>query len=317
MTPHSSAIRSTGTYDGTGSNPPASSPNGNTFNSNSTAAVDISAAGAVIRIGQRVAVVTASTAGIGLAVAHTLAARGYHVVVSSRDIGRVSATVGLLRSRFGSAAASGLSCHVGRAADRLALVTHARELARRSDGDGIPVIQALVLNAAASTAYGPLLDTTEKQWDKMFDTNVKATFLLMKAFDGMLRRGSAVVVTSSIAGYVALPGLGAYSVSKTALLGLVKVLSVELGGREVRVNGVAPGIIKTRFSQRLWEGENSLAEQTTSGRHDGAAKQFHVPMKRIGEPQDVAGMVAFLLSDEATYISGETIVISGGATSKL
>lgn len=194
------------------------------------------------------------------------------------------------------------------AADRMRLVAYALTKAH--------TIHALVLNAAVSAAFGPTIDTTEAQWDNIFDTNLKAAFFLVKEFVRHLARGSSVVFVSSIAAYNALPGLGAYSVSKTALLGLCKVLAIELAAKGIRVNAVAPGIIRTKFSRVLWEGGDSVAVNTASGRGE-ALKLFSIPLKRIGEPSDVSSVVGFLVSDHAAYITGETIVIAGGAYSKL
>lgn len=241
-----------------------------------------------------VAIVTGSTAGIGLAAAQALAQDGFHVVVSSRGAANVASAVQAITALHGAGSASGIACHVGRKEDRMRLLEFAA-----SNG----TVAALVLNAAVSTAYGPVLDTTERQWDKMFEVNVRAGFFLVKEAVGYLGRGAAVVFMGSIAGYAAIAGLGAYSVSKTAVLGLVKVLGSELAERGIRVNGVAPGLIKTKFSERLWEGEK---------------EKFHdIAMKRVGVPDEIGGVVAFLVSDRASYITGETIVVGGGVMSKL
>lgn len=258
---------------------------------------------------KRIAVVTGSTAGIGLSVAERLAGQGYHVVISSRKQEHVDDAVGQIRRAHGHDAASGLCCHVASEVDREALLQHA-------NAHGLRRIDALIVNAAVSAAFGPIVDTTEAQWDKIFDVNLKAAFLLVKAFAPWLRRGSSIVFVSSIAAYNALPGVGAYSVSKTALVGLCKVLAVEFGARGVRVNAVAPGIIRTRFSQRLWQGDDSLAASAVSGMGT-ASKLFFIPLRRVGEPRDVSGVIAFLVSEDAAYITGETVVMAGGAMSKL
>lgn len=256
---------------------------------------------------KHVAVVTASTAGIGLATADALARAGYHVVISSRRKENVEQSVNELQQKYGVDAISGVVCHVARAEDRTRLISHARSLSGR--------VRALVLNAAASTVLGPVLNTTEADWDKMFDVNVKSTFLLVKEFSPMLHAGSSIVIVSSIAAYNSLPGLGTYSVTKTALLGLTKVLANELGTRGIRVNSVAPGIIKTKFSEILWRSERSPAKGTAKGGESAAF--FRIPLKRLGEVDDVSGVIAFLLSKDAAYITGETIVMAGGALSKL
>lgn len=256
-----------------------------------------------------VAVVTASTAGIGLSIADALAKDGYHVVISSRKQENVEQALKSLRAIHGLTAISGITCHVSDVSDRARLLSHALQQGGK--------IHALVLNAATSTSYGPILDTTESQWDKMFDVNVKSTFMTIKLFaPHLMPKNSSIILVSSIAAYNALAGAGAYSITKTALLGLCKVLAVELGARGIRVNAVAPGIIKTKFSQGLWEGEKSLANSAISGKGPGA-KLLFIPLGRIGEPDDVGGVVAFLVSKHAAYITGETIVMAGGAMSKL
>lgn len=254
-----------------------------------------------------VAVVTASTAGIGLSAAMALAKNNMHVIVSSRKAENVSQAVALINGAYGPEAASGIPCQVGDKANREALVEFA---AARSDN-----IRALVLNAAVSTTHGPILNISEDQWDKMFDINIKAAFFLVKEFRHMFKPGSSVTFITSIAAYNPIPGLGAYSITKTAILGMCKSLSVEFAREGIRVNAVAPGLIQTKFSEMLWkhndEGEGEATESSK------ISKFVHIPMGRIGKPNDIGGVVAFLVSKDAAYITGETIVAAGGITSKL
>lgn len=256
-----------------------------------------------------IAVVTASTAGIGLGIGHALAKAGYHVVISSRKPENVKMAVEQIQGQFGVDSASGLPCHVSQPEARSTLVAHALQ---QQGGK----IEALVLNAAASTHAGSILETSESHWDKIFEVNVKSAFLLVQQFAPHLSAGASIVFISSIAAYNPLPGVGVYSVTKTALLGLTKTLANELAARRIRVNCVAPGIIKTSFSKGLWQGEKSLVNSAISGKGKGA-NYFHIPLGRIGEPDDVSGIVAFLVSPQAAYITGETIVAAGGAVSKL
>uniref|UniRef100_A0A673K3U8 Dehydrogenase/reductase SDR family member 4-like n=1 Tax=Sinocyclocheilus rhinocerous TaxID=307959 RepID=A0A673K3U8_9TELE len=120
------------------------------------------------------------------------------------------------------------------------------------------------------------------------------------------RGGGSVVIVSSVAGYQPMQGLGPYSVSKTALLGLTRALAPDLAHSNIRINCVAPGIIKTRFSAALWENESVLEE---------FLKQTSI--KRLGQPEDIGGVIAFLCSDEASYITGETITVTGGMNCRL
>lgn len=246
----------------------------------------------------KVAIVTASTDGIGLAAAQALGKRGAHVVVSSRRQANVDKAVALLQSQ--SIRVTGTTCNVGKGEDREKLV----QLTMEQYGG----IDILVSNAAVNPFFGNILDSTEDVWDKILSVNVKSAFLLTKlVVPHMEKRGGGnVVFVSSVAGYQPMQALGPYSVSKTALLGLTKALAPELAPSNIRVNCVAPGIIKTRFSSALWENEDIL---------DEFKKQLSI--KRIGVPEEIGGVIAFLCSDEASYITGETITVTGGINCRL
>ncbi|XP_076843452.1 dehydrogenase/reductase SDR family member 4-like isoform X2 [Brachyhypopomus gauderio] len=187
----------------------------------------------------KVAIVTASTDGIGFAAAQALGKRGAHVIVSSRRQGNVDKAVSLLRND--NIEVTGTTCNVGNTEEREKLVKMAVEQC-----GGIDI---LVANAAVNL-FGNILESTDEIWSKILDVNVKATFLLTKQVVPHMekRGGGSVVIVSSVAGYQPIQGLGAYNVSKTALLGLTQALAPELAQSNIRVNGVAPGIIKTRFS---------------------------------------------------------------------
>ncbi|NP_956861.2 dehydrogenase/reductase SDR family member 4 [Danio rerio] len=246
----------------------------------------------------KVAIVTASTDGIGLAAAEALGQRGAHVVVSSRRQTNVDKAVSLLRSK--NIKVIGTTCNVGKAEDREKLINMTVEQC-----GGVDI---LVSNAAVNPFFGNILDSTEEVWDKILGVNVKASFLLTKMVVPHIekRGGGSVVIVSSVAGYQPMPALGPYSVSKTALLGLTRALAPELAQSNIRVNCVAPGIIKTRFSSALWENEGVLEE---------FLKQTSI--KRLGQPEEIGGVIAFLCSDEASYITGETITVTGGMNSRL
>lgn len=164
-------------------------------------------------------------------------------------------------------------------------------------------IDAFVSNAAVNPAYGPVLNTSEDQWDKLFDINVKAAFLLCKEVLPVMQtqKSGSVVFVSSIAGYTAIEGLGGYSVSKTALLGLSKVMATEQAPYGIRSNCIAPGIVKTHFSEALWVDEKQS---------ERVLRQ--VPLRRFGEVEDIAGAAAYLCADESSYMTGETLTIAGG-----
>ncbi|XP_007250275.2 dehydrogenase/reductase SDR family member 4 [Astyanax mexicanus] len=246
----------------------------------------------------KVAIVTASTDGIGLAAAQALGKRGAHVVVSSRKQANVDKAVSQLRSE--NIQVIGTSCNVGIEQDREKLISLTLE---KCGG-----IDILVSNAAVNPFFGNILDSTDEVWTKIFDVNVKASFLLTKQVVPHMekRGGGSVLFVSSVAGYQPMPGLGPYSVSKTALLGLTRALAPELAHSNIRVNCVAPGIIKTRFSSALWQSEDVTNE---------FMKQLCI--KRLGVPEDIGGVVAFLCSDDAAYITGETITVTGGMNCRL
>lgn len=248
----------------------------------------------------KVAVVTASTEGIGFAIAKQLARDGAKVMISSRKQDKVIDAVSKLEKEQGCTV-KGVVCHVGKTEHRKNLI--------KETLDTFGGIDILVSNAAVNPTFGPILETPEESWEKIFDINLKSAFLLAKDVIPLMKKrgGGSVVFISSIAGLQpSLQGLGAYSVSKTALLGLTKVLANECAHMRVRVNCVAPGIIKTNFSGALWQSE-SLTE----------AALAQIPMRRLGESEDIGGAVSFLSSDQASYITGETLVIAGGMHSRL
>ncbi|XP_033925854.1 dehydrogenase/reductase SDR family member 4-like isoform X1 [Melopsittacus undulatus] len=247
----------------------------------------------------KVAAVTAATDGIGLAVAAALGGAGAHVVLSSRRADHVDAAVGRLRA-LGLEHVTGCVCHVGRARDRQALVQKAL--------DTYGGIDILVSNAATNPVMGNTLDAEEEAWEKIFQVNVTAAAMLIRLVVPHMekRGGGSIVLVSSLAGYMPFPALGPYSVSKAALLALVKVLGPELLPHRIRINGVAPGLIQTRFSRALWEDESVRTRVMSS-----------MGIDRMGTPDDVAGVVTFLCSPAAAYVTGETLVVAGGAPSRL
>jgi dehydrogenase/reductase SDR family protein 4 len=201
---------------------------------------------------------------------------------------------------------AGVAQHVGDTAAQTALVKAV--IARFGKLD------ILVSNVATNPSFGPMLDTDELVWDKIFATNVKAMFTLARVCVPHLREstmqgGGCVLIVTSIGGYAPMPMLGAYSVSKTALIGLTKALAGELGPLGVRVNALAPGIVRTNFSAALWKGGDSNAIAQTAVRA--------VPLGRFAEADEMGGPAAFLVSPDASYVTGEVLVASGGMQSRL
>ncbi|XP_006835482.1 PREDICTED: dehydrogenase/reductase SDR family member 2, mitochondrial [Chrysochloris asiatica] len=243
-------------------------------------------------LSNKVAVVTGSTYGIGFAIARRLAQDGAHVVISSRKQQNVDQAVATLREE--GLSVMGTVCHVGKAEDRTKLVNTTLE--------NYGGVDFLVCNAAVNPPVGSTIGASDQVWNKILEVNVKSPALLL----GLLlphmekRGGGSVVLVSSIAAYSPLVELGAYNVSKTALLGLTKALAVELTLRDIRVNCIAPGVIKTEFSKILHTNETFWTQ----------FKNKH-QLKRIGQPEDCAGIVSFLCSPDASYITGENILVAG------
>lgn len=258
-----------------------------------------SAVSANNRLDGKIAVVTASTDGIGFAIAKSLAENGASVVVSSRREKNVSEAVKKLQSE-GHSKVTGIVCHVGNANDRKKLF---EEAVTKFGG-----VDILVSNAAVNPAVGPVLDCEEEIWDKIFDINVKSAYLLAKEAVPLIRKrgGGSIVFVSSIAGFQPFKLLGAYSVSKTALLGLTKAASQDLASDNIRVNCLAPGIVETKFSAAL-----------TSSEATRQVALMQVPLNRLAQPKEMGGIVSFLCSDDASYITGETIIAAGGMPSRL
>ncbi|XP_004402213.1 PREDICTED: LOW QUALITY PROTEIN: dehydrogenase/reductase SDR family member 2, mitochondrial-like [Odobenus rosmarus divergens] len=243
-------------------------------------------------LANRVAVVTGSTEGIGYAMARRLAQDGAHVVISSRKQQNVDRAVAVLQGEGLSVA--GTVCHVGKAEDRKRLVATVLEHYGGLD--------FLVCNAGVNPLVGSTLKASEEVWDKILDVNVKSPALLLsQLLPHMEKRGTgAVVLVSSIAAYIPHVKLGPYNISKTAMLGLTRTLSLELAPKGIRVNCLVPGIIETNFSKLLHKDEVFWNE---------CKKKYQ--LKRIGQPEDCAGIVSFLFSPDASYITGENIVVAG------
>ncbi|CAB4059471.1 DHRS4 [Lepeophtheirus salmonis] len=249
------------------------------------------------RLEGKVAIVTASTEGIGYAIAKKLLSEGAKVTIGSRRPEKVEAALESLDSPN----VIGVPCHVGKASDR-------RNLLERTLETFGGQLDILVSNAAVNPTFGPTLDTSEDAWDKIMDINVKVPFLLAKEMVPSLNNSPdpSIIFISSIAGYVPMPMLGPYSISKTALISLSKTLSNELGPQGIRVNCVAPGIVKTKFASALTDND-SIAKMALA----------NIPLKRFAVPDEISGIVAFLASKDASYMTGETIVASGGMPSRI
>lgn len=243
----------------------------------------------------KVAIVTGSSRGIGRATAEMFAAAGARVVVSSRTAEACEPVADAIRKAGGEALV--VPCHIGKKEDLQNLVDEALKAWGQID--------TLVCNAAINPTYGPMSDLTDEAFDKIMGTNVRSTFQLCNmVLPGMAEAGGgSVVILSSIAAIRGNAVIGAYGISKAAEASLARNLAVEWGPKNIRVNALAPGLIKTDFARALWEDPVRLkrAENQT-------------PLRRIGDPIDIAGTALFLASDAAAYMTGQTIVADGGET---
>lgn len=243
----------------------------------------------------KVAVITGSTKGIGRSIAEEMARSGAKVVISSRKADVCEKVAGELREQGFEALA--IPCHVGRKDDLQNLVDKTIEAWGKID--------VLVCNAATNPVYGPTSEMTDEAWDKIMDTNVKGTFWLTNmVLPQMAERGEgAVVLLSSIAGIRGNTTIGTYGVSKAAEAALARNLAVEWGPKGIRVNSIAPGLVRTDFAKALTDDpvRAKRAEEKT-------------PLRRIGEPVDIAGLAVFLSTRASAYITGQVIVADGGET---
>lgn len=241
----------------------------------------------------KVAVITGASRGIGRAIALRLAEAGAKVVVSSRKLDNVQAVADEIEACGGRALA--LPAHVGRPDEVAALVGQTVETFGRVD--------IAVNNAATNPHFGPLLTADEGQWAKILDTNLTGAFRLCKAVVPHMEAqgGGKIINLASVAGRRPSPGMGVYSVSKAGLIMLTQVLALELGRANIQVNAIAPGVIKTRFSQVLWQ-TPQIAEPMLS----------KLPLGRFGEPEDVAGLALFLASSASDYVTGGVFLVDGG-----
>jgi NAD(P)-dependent dehydrogenase (short-subunit alcohol dehydrogenase family) len=243
----------------------------------------------------KVAVVTGSSKGIGRAIAEALARAGAKVVISSRKAEACEEVAAPLRAEGREVAV--IPCHVGKRADCEALVAKTR--------DHFGAVDVLVCNAAVNPYYGPLSGLTDEAFDKVMQTNVRSNLWLANLVRGDMaaKRDGVIIIVSSIGGLKGTEALGIYAISKAADFQLARNLAIECGPDNIRVNCIAPGLVRTDFAKALWENPK-LLEQT----------EKRTPLRRIGDPDDIAGAAVFLASRAGSWMTGQTIVIDGGVT---
>ena len=244
----------------------------------------------------KVAVITGSSRGIGRGIASRFADLGAKVVISSRKLEACKLVESYINKNGGKA--SSFECNISDKKACEDLISFAKNKYGKLD--------ILVCNAASNPYYGKLAEIPDESFDKIMNNNVKSNLWLCKSAIPHLKdnqNGSSIIIISSIAGLQGVKNLGAYSISKTADIGLIRSLAVELGKYKINVNGLCPGIIKTDFAKALWENPEILKDV-----------ESYAPLQRIGTTDEVAGAAILLASKPGSFITGQVITMDGGIT---
>ena len=243
----------------------------------------------------RTALITGSSRGIGRAIAERMAEAGAKVVVSSRKLDACEEVVSAIKKAGGEATA--LACNISNKPELQQLVERTRQVYGKID--------ILVCNAAVNPHYGTTQEIPDSAFQKVIDCNIRSNhWLCQMVIPEMAERGDgAVLIVSSIGGLKGSSSLGTYGLSKAADMALARNLAVEWGPRNVRVNCIAPGLVRTDFARALWENPET---------YELAVQRY--PLRRIGEPDEIAGAAVFLAARAGSFVTGQTLVIDGGAT---
>ena len=240
---------------------------------------------------------TGASKGMGLAMAQGLVNHGANVVISSRKLDQCEKAAKTINDSIDQEKAFAYSCNTSSKDELNALVDFSMSK--------LGSITTLVCNAGVNSFFGSMSEIDDESYDKTMNTNVKSNHWLINMVSPSMKEsgGGSIMITSSIAAFDASETLGTYSISKLAVLGLVRNYASELGPSNIRVNAICPGLVKTDFSKLLWE--NPDAEKATSQR---------MPLRRLGEADDFQGVSVFLASDESSFMTGQALTICGGAS---
>ncbi len=244
----------------------------------------------------KTAIITGSTRGIGEAIAHRMAEHGANVVISSRKADACEKVTADINAKYPDKAMA-VPCNISSKEDLQRLVD--------TTNDKWGKVDSLVCNAAVNPFYGSAADIPDDAFDKIMSSNVKSNhWLCNMVLPQMIERKEGnITIVSSIGGLKGSPVLGAYCISKAADFQLARNLAVEFGPHNIRVNAIAPGLIKTDFAKALWDNPETLERSTSTA-----------PLRRIGLPDEIAGAAVFLSSKAGAFMTGQGLVIDGGVT---
>lgn len=245
----------------------------------------------------KTAIITGSSRGIGKAIAEAMADQGARVVISSRKPEPCAEVAAEINAKHGDGTAISVPANISSKDDLQMLVDETNAAFGKID--------IVVCNAASNPYYGPMAGITDDQFEKVLKNNIISNhWLIQMVIPQMIdRKDGAIILVSSIGGLKGSPIIGAYNISKAADFQLARNLATEYGKHNIRVNCIAPGLIRTDFARALWENPDNLKRSLSS-----------TPMARIGEPEEIAGAAVFLASDAGNYMTGQMMVIDGGTT---
>ena len=241
--------------------------------------------------------ITGSSKGIGKSIAFQAASHGARVIISSRKLDACKTTANEINESIGSEVAFPIEGNIANESDLINLVNETNKLLGKID--------VLICNAATNPFMGSMADIPSEAFDKVMNNNIKANHILTNLVTPQMieRKDGVIIIISSVGGTIGSNMIGTYNISKAADIQMVKNIAVEYGHHNIRANSIAPGLIRTDFAKGLWENP-TIHEQYT---------KTH-PMRRIGEPDEVAGAAIMLASEAGKYINGQTIIVDGGAT---
>ncbi len=245
----------------------------------------------------KTAIITGSSRGIGRAIAEAMADQGARVVISSRKEGPCQEVADVINAKHGKGRALAVPANISSKDDLQTMVNETMAAFGQVD--------IVVCNAASNPYYGPMSGISDDQFTKILQNNIISNHWLIQMCAPQMRarKDGAVIIVSSIGGLRASPVIGAYNISKAADFQLARNLAAEFGPDNVRVNCIAPGLIKTDFAKALWDNPETLKRALTG-----------TPLKRIGDPEEIAGAAVYLASKAGAYMTGQMLVVDGGAT---